>query len=105
MANQMSMFYDALYRAMGERAPERSLSPPERRRGALDDRFDELYAESMLGAGEFWNGFDNDQHIRIMESVRRMLSGIGLTDAERIAIVTAAVSGECEKYAHWKAQR
>jgi hypothetical protein len=93
---------------------DRPLSPPEIPYGERDRIYAEAYtsafAEVLRGDGPFWPAndwrtatdcpaLDNEQEIPIFAAVRRALSGIGLTDAERWAIVHREVCRQAGEYA------
>jgi len=95
--------------------PERELQPPELSReeildgiaATVDER--EVYESAMTmalsGLGEFWSGaWDCEQQYRTHEAIRRALTGIGLTDCEKWAIVFRAVCVEAGKFASGRAE-
>lgn len=76
--------------------------------GALTDRCLTAYMravqETLTGDGAYWTESTDEQWDRVFCAVRRALSGIGLTDAERWDIVMQAVIEGASEYASEKAR-
>jgi len=79
---------------------ERKLDPPVIPYGERDRlyaaTFSNTLAEAMRGIGPYWT---DSEPWPTVEAVRKAIVGVGLTDAQRWAVVCLAVAEEASKYA------